>query len=229
MIDIANGGVYQVDLHGLNDSEFTGNHPCLVVQSLKEKEMYYIIPLTTYTEERWKKLRKYYCCRVLSTNSIARMDKMQVRHKSFIPHKWVDSYHVLYPTPDELDAVYKKMIAYISLSMNKSYNECKKYYKSIEEFRKICNRFFGEYQFDDFGIFNISFNSTALVGTCDLNLASHITFDDVSDVFRKYFDYRNLTVRFNKDTNKIIITVKLCDPNVLTLKEHYDTIMASKG
>jgi len=209
MQNIINGGIYEVDLHGLHDSEFFGNHPCLIIQNLVEREIYYIIPLTTYTSERWENLRKFYCCRIKSTNSIARMDKMQVRHDSCIPHRWFSKYKILYPNPDELNSVYKKMLEYFTLSMEKSQNGYRKYYEHYNNFIKICDRFFNQFQFDNFSIFHMNFTKSDLIATCDINLAKFITFDDIQGVFRNYFDYHNLVVRYNEITNKIIITVKI--------------------
>ena len=51
MKDIITGGVYAVDLHGTESYEFKGVHPALIVRMLKEEEMYYVVPLTTYFNE----------------------------------------------------------------------------------------------------------------------------------------------------------------------------------
>ena len=70
MKDIITGGVYAVDLHGTESYEFKGVHPALIVRMLKEEEMYYVVPLTTYTKERWDKCkRKGFGTRIISTNS----------------------------------------------------------------------------------------------------------------------------------------------------------------
>ena len=54
---IINSGVYSVDFKGTNNAEFNGTHPALILKSVKNEDMYYVIPLTTYTKERWKKYR----------------------------------------------------------------------------------------------------------------------------------------------------------------------------
>ena len=229
MRKIVNGGIYQVEFDGSHDSEFNAKHPALILQNLKEEEIFYIIPLTTYTKEKWNKLRKYYCSRIISTNSIARIDKIQVRHISSIPNRWFSSYRVLYPSPEELENVYKKMSEYISLSILKGKEEYEKYYKNHIEFKTNCDKFFKDYEFDDYLMFNLSFTSNALIITCDLNMAKELTFEDIRDIFREYFNSDNLIVRFKKDIKKIIITVKLIDEKALTLKEKHDNIMVSKG
>lgn len=126
MRTIINGGIYQVDLKGYHDAEFNANHPSMIIQNLKEPDMFYIIPLTTYDREKWEKLRKYYCCRIESTNSIARIDKMQVRHISSIPKRWFSGGKVLFPTPDELNLISTKLTEYVDLSVQRMQKEYKK-------------------------------------------------------------------------------------------------------
>ena len=58
MKDIITGGVYAVDFRGTEAYEFQGVHPALIVMMLKEEKMYYVVPLTTYTKERWYKCKK---------------------------------------------------------------------------------------------------------------------------------------------------------------------------
>ena len=43
-------GIYAVDLEGTNDAEFNGQHPSIVIKSIKNEDMFYVIPLTTYTK-----------------------------------------------------------------------------------------------------------------------------------------------------------------------------------
>jgi hypothetical protein len=229
MQEIINGGVYQVDLKGSNDSEFNSNHPSLILKNLKEPEMFYIIPLTTYTKERWNKLKKYFCCRIESTNSIARIDKMQVRHKSYIPNRWFSNYKILYPTPEEINKVYDKLIDYISLAVDDCKKQYEKYFINYNDFKIKCDDFFEKFNFNNYSTFKLNFTVNALIATCDLNLAKELTFEDLKEIFKEYFDSKNLVVRFDRQSKKIIITVKLIDKKALTLKEKHDKIMVSKG
>lgn len=229
MQTIVNGGIYQADLKGTFDAEFSGNHPSVIIQNLKEPDIFYIIPLTTYDKKKWEKLRKNYCCRIESTNSIARIDKMQVRHKSSIPKRWFSAGRVLYPTPDELNFVSTKLIEYVNLSAQRMQKEYKKHYDNYTEFQKTCDLFFKEYQFSNFSVFNLNFTENSLIATCDIELAKELSYDDLNSTFREYFEYKNMVVRFDNGTKKIIITVKLNDAKALTLKEKYDIINSSKG
>lgn len=129
---IINSGIYSVDFKGTNNAEFDGNHPALILKSVKNTEMYYVIPLTTYTKERWKKYRKLLCCRIVSIGSIARIDKMLIMHKSKIPKRWVKNDNLLIPTPNEIATVYNRVFEYLSLSINTSLEGYKKFYKNYE-------------------------------------------------------------------------------------------------
>ena len=55
MKKVINGCIYAIDLGGTEEYEFKGVHPAMVVRMLKEEKMYYVVPLTTYTKERWEK------------------------------------------------------------------------------------------------------------------------------------------------------------------------------
>ena len=65
MKEYLNCGVYEVDLKGETDASFKGAQPFIIIQKLTEPTFYFIIPLTTYTKEKWEKLRKYGCCTLL--------------------------------------------------------------------------------------------------------------------------------------------------------------------
>ena len=129
---IINSGVYSVDFKGTNNAEFNGTHPALILKSVKNEDMYYVIPLTTYTKERWKKYRKLLCCRIISINSIARIDKILVMHKTKIPKRWLEDEGLLVPTPNEIATVYNRVTEYLSLSIATSLEDYKKFYKNYE-------------------------------------------------------------------------------------------------
>ena len=224
-----NGGIYEVDLGGCHDSEFTGEHPSVIIRNLKESEMYYVIPLTSYTKERWDELRKKYCCRIISTNSIARVDKFQVSHESLIPHRYFADYRILHITPDELNAVNLALKKYIGFSIDISEKEYKDYYESYTNFDKHCNRFFNELEFDDFSVFKMGFNQDGIIITCDLSLSGNLVFEDIKDVVYLYSERKSTHVRYNTNSKKIIISLDSNTKTALTIKDKYDTVMALKG
>lgn len=138
MKHMINSGIYAVDLKGTNDAEFKGTHPSLIMQSIKNKEMYYVIPLTTYSKDKWNKLRKLLCCRIVSINSIARIDKIKIIHKDKIPKRWMEGETLLVPTPNEILTVYNRLLEYIELSIKKSMDGYNKFY---ENYDKLYNLF----------------------------------------------------------------------------------------
>lgn len=86
-----NGGIYGIEFKG-RAPEFNGIHPAVIIRTLKEDELFVVIPLTSYTPERWEKTKRYgYGTRILETNSIAKIDKFKVIHKDNIKNRWVDS------------------------------------------------------------------------------------------------------------------------------------------
>ena len=115
MKDIITGGVYAVDLHGTESYEFKGVHPALIVRMLKEEEMYYVVPLTTYTKERWDKCkRKGFGTRIISTNSIARVDKMNIVSKKQVQGRYYNAGHLVILTENEIESVLVRVEEYIS-------------------------------------------------------------------------------------------------------------------
>ena len=69
MKKVINGCIYAIDLGGTEEYEFKGVHPAMVVRMLKEEKMYYVVPLTTYTKERWEKCKRQgFGCRVVCNN-----------------------------------------------------------------------------------------------------------------------------------------------------------------
>ena len=112
MKTIINGGVYRVDFIGSHPCEFTGPHPTLVIRTLRESDMYIAVPLTSYTPYRWERCRKKgFGTRILSSNSIARIDKFKIVHKNDINNRWktkTPSKNIQL-TSSELDKVIQKL------------------------------------------------------------------------------------------------------------------------
>ncbi|MDE6251318.1 MAG: type II toxin-antitoxin system PemK/MazF family toxin [Lachnospiraceae bacterium] len=128
MQDVINGGIYAVDLKGTYSYEFVGVHPAMVIRTLKEKDMYYIVPLTTYTKEKWEKCRrKGYVTRIISTNSIARIDKINIVSRRQVGGRYYNSGKMVIPDSEEIEKVMKRVDEYIFLSNGKATKEYKKY------------------------------------------------------------------------------------------------------
>jgi hypothetical protein len=47
LLRVINGGIYNVTYNGTDISEFCGEHPSIIVRTLKEKEIYLVVPLTS--------------------------------------------------------------------------------------------------------------------------------------------------------------------------------------
>ncbi len=143
MIKFVNGGIYQVNLNGKSGAEFNGEHPSMIIQTPSEKDMYYIIPLTTYTKERWEKNKKKFACRIKSTGSIALIDKLQVRNSNFIKGKSISTNFnpplLLIPTPDEIAAVTQKLCSYITKAVKNACVSYTEYYEAYRAFEKQWN------------------------------------------------------------------------------------------
>lgn len=137
MKDIITGGVYAVDLHGTEAYEFKGVHPALIVRMLKEEKMYYVVPLTTYTKERWDKCkRKGFGTRIISTNSIARVDKMNIVSEKQVQGRYYNAGHLVIPAEEEVGAILDRVEEYISLTDNKSNREYGKFIVQRSKFEK---------------------------------------------------------------------------------------------
>lgn len=123
VIKIVNTALYNVDLEGEDFGEFGGEHPTLVIRTKMEKDMYIAIPFTTYTKDRWEKMKQYMCCRVKSTNSIARIDKIEVITVDKIKNRWRENGKLLIPTKEDLDTVVNKAMAYFQASFSMGIRE----------------------------------------------------------------------------------------------------------
>jgi len=224
MKKIINSGIYDIDFQGDNDAEFIGNHPTLILKSIKNKEMFYVFPLTTYTEERWKQYKKNYCCRIVTTNSIVRIDKVKVLHRLEIRNRWIKNDLFIIPKPEEIEAVYKKYLEYMEFSTNASIKDYQKYYKCYNTFLKSLYDLFENNVFSndfiiDFTASSIMFNS---------NLVYHISFDDVKHIIYSIIGKDNVSITYDKGKNIIAIKIKK-EEIVLTMKKEYDKVRLTKG
>ncbi len=221
---IINSGVYSVDFKGMNNAEFNGNHPALILKSVKNTEMYYVIPLTTYTKERWKKYRKLLCCRITSIESIARIDKMLVMHKSKIPKRWLEDDGLLVPTPNEIVTVYNRVVEYLSLSINTSLETYKKFYKNYETLYHDFTELLTTPSNEILNKFTINITNNDLFIMYSLNNVTNLSFEDVKRILWAIIGKDNINVTFDKGKNILIVKSKKNIKNVLTLVKWFDSI-----
>ena len=206
MVDVINGGVYAVDLEGMECYEFKGVHPALVVRTLKEEQMYVVIPLTTYTEERWEKCkRKGFGARILSTNSIARVDKMNIVSKKCIRGRYYNAGNMVVPDVTEVAKVLKKVTEYIDLSNQKTLKEYNKYMIQRAEFEKevdaLCS-------VDKMSNFSYQFSVVQNVEfVYPLSKMSFVSNADIKAVICEKID--NLGIDIKKTCAELQINIKL--------------------
>jgi len=130
MQSVINGGIYSVNFKGSKPYEFSGIHPAIVIRTLKEDQMFFCIPLTTYNKDKWNSIRKNgYGCRILSSNSIARIDKIQVVTRDEIKNRWINAStgKIETITPEELQLFSERTAGYLNLSTSKAIKEYDKY------------------------------------------------------------------------------------------------------
>ena len=199
MKDIITGGVYAVDLHGTESYEFKGVHPALIVRMLKEEEMYYVVPLTTYTKERWDKCkRKGFGTRIISTNSIARVYKMNIVSKKQVQGRYYNAGHLVILTENEIESVLVRVEEYISLTNDKSNKEYRKFVTQRANFEKSMDILM-EKQFDEFLYpINIKSDMSFCYPCTEL---SYISNADIKDI---------ISIKFNCSSVVICNKKKIC-------------------
>ena len=206
MKQILDFGIYTIDFQGRNDAEFIGTHPALLIQSIHNKEIYYAIPLTSYSPERWDKYRKQMCCRIVSINSIARIDKMVMIHRDDFEQRWISDNKFLIPNSQEIKSVYDRIIEYITLSCNKSYHGYEKFYneynKIIDIYKKLLNN-----ESDVLDYFEVHEEQDYFVLSSNLDLYAQITFEDVKNIARTMISEYGIKTKYDKDSDKLNITV----------------------
>ena len=225
MKDIITGGVYAVDLHGTESYEFKGVHPALVVRMLKEEKMYYVVPLTTYTKERWDKCkRKGFGTRIISTNSIARVDKMNIVSEKQVQGRYYSDGHLVIPTENEIERVLVRVEEYISLTDEKSNREYRKFVTQRTNFEKSMDILLQK-QFDEFMYpVTISNDITFFYPSTEL---SYISNADIKDIICRRFG--GSLVEIHKEGKDMKISIKLTKGNLLTFVRSYDIFKEQKG
>lgn len=224
-------GLYDIDLHGETYAEFNGEHPTMIVQTKKEPKMYIVIPFTSYEPDRWKKLKKKMCCRVESTDSIARIDRIKIINDSDITKRWIDNEKksLLIPSKEDVDKVLKKALAYIESSFNQSYSSYLEYLEEREVLDNNIKKTFIDFDFKN-TIFTFDFaNEDVTKISFSMDYVKTMAMIDIQDFFNKIFNRRKFTIKIIDATKSIIVTVKNSDEKMLTIKEKYDSIISTEG
>ncbi|MBD5520494.1 MAG: hypothetical protein HDR03_04615 [Lachnospiraceae bacterium] len=226
MFKYVNAALYNVDLEGENTSEFDGEHPTLVIRTKMEKEMYIAIPFTTYTKEKWQKLKKYMCCRSISTNSIARIDKMEIISSGKIKNRWRENGKLLIPEPEDLQNVINNALAYFKSSFSLGKNEYKKVQKNTEQLTKEFEKIFGIHS-NEQSFISVFFTQNECIFSFDKSYTNNISIQELYDIINIYFNRHNYKV-FMDDKN-ISIIVANTEKRLLTLKSKYVKVNATEG
>lgn len=228
MKKVINGCIYAIDLGGTEEYEFKGVHPAMVVRMLKEEKMYYVVPLTTYTKERWEKCKRQgFGCRIVSTNSIARVDKINIVTEKQIHSRYYNSEKLVCAEPAEIEKVILRVEEYFKLSNQKGLNEYKKFYSEKKVFENKMYQFGIDNKFDD-----VYYNVKIEKGSIELELGKdeirNLTFNDIVQVLSELLDASKL--HFEKKGNQSIIICFNVDHKIaLTFQEKYDKFKSQKG
>ena len=228
MKKVINGCIYAIDLGGTEEYEFKGVHPAMVVRMLKEEKMYYVVPLTTYTKERWEKCKRQgFGCRIVSTNSIARVDKINIVTEKQIHSRYYNSEKLVCAEPAEIEKVILRVEEYFKLSNQKGLNEYKKFYSENKVFENKMYQFWIDNKFDD-----VYYNVKIEKGSIELELGKdeirNLTFNDIVQVLSELLDASKL--HFEKKGNQSIIICFNVDHKIaLTFQEKYDKFKSQKG
>lgn len=228
MKKVINGCIYAIDLGGTEEYEFKGVHPAMVVRMLKEEKMYYVVPLTTYTKERWEKCKRQgFGCRIVSTNSIARVDKINIVTEKQIHSRYYNSKKLVCAEPAEIEKVILRVEEYFKLSNQKGLNEYKKFYSEKKVFENKMYQFWIDNKFDD-----VYYNVKIEKGSIELELGKdeirNLTFNDIVQVLSELLDASKL--HFEKKGNQSIIICFNVDHKIaLTFQEKYDKFKSQKG
>lgn len=212
MAKILNGGIYSVVFTGRSSAEFNGNHPAVVFQTMKEPDIFISIPLTSYTKERWDKVRKEgFAVRLHTTNSIARVDKMQIIHRREIRNRWKEYGNFSKITPSEIINLKTKVDRYIFISTESTNNDYQKYYQQYEDLLKYINERKNEVpSTENYCTLNVSGNSNTI--TIPKSNVNKLPATDILEIIKNVFtcDNPNLINNLNlkhKGTNPPFIEI----------------------
>lgn len=172
---------------------------------LKEENMYYVVPLTTYTKEHWEKCkRKGFGIRINSTNSIARIDKLNIVSEKQVQGRYYNAGHLVLPTECEVTAVLKRVEEYISLSNSKSNKEYNKFVMQRSKFENAMDIII-EKNYEKFPYpITLENDISIFYPSADLSFVSNT---DIKDIISLKFG--TSTVSISKQLNDIKISIKL--------------------
>lgn len=194
-----NGGIYSIEFRG-KSPEFNGVHPAVIIRTLKEQDLYIVIPLTTYSKERFEKTKRSgFGMRILETNSIAKIDKYIIVHRDAIRNKWVDckTSRPVQMNKKSFAKLCDKFTEYNKLSGNVADKEYKKYIDLFEkvddDFRKIVNLKVND-EYD--GIFEVQTNSSSeLIYRCKKKDLHMLSLEDAKLIVNYYLKTQDISIR----------------------------------
>lgn len=228
MKKVINGCIYAIDLEGTEEYEFKGVHPAMVVRMLKEEKMYYVVPLTTYTKERWKKCKRQgFGCRIVSTNSIARIDKINIVTEKQIHSRYYNSKKLICAEPEEIEKIILRVEEYFKLLNQKGINEYKKFYTEKKIFENKMRKFWLENIFNDV-YYNVNIEDDFMELELEKKEIRNLTFNDVTQVLSELLGASNFSFQ-KKKGQSIIIYFKADSKIALTFQEKYDKFKSQKG
>lgn len=190
-----NGGIYRVNFDGTSDADFQGDHPTLIVRTLKEDDVYLVVPLTSYTEEKMEKARRVgFGYRIKSTNSIARIDKVKIINRSNIKNRWKEGNNFLRLSKEELFELNSKVNDYITLTTEKAHREYEKYAEQFESTTTFFNDFFknGTSAENIFSVENQSTNSTLI--KCNKRDVHWLSTTDIVEIALSFYPPEKIRV-----------------------------------
>lgn len=196
-----NGGIYAYKFKSDTDEEFKDIHPAIAIQNNKQPELYYVVPLTTYTKERWKKYKQHFACRLLSSNSIALVHRMQIVHYNYIGKRYYCNNEPLVITNDEFDKVCEKLQLLITKSVTIAKNNSLQYHNDLMIFQNALEKFLQDKTLTDDDLF-----IQTITQDC-------IELDYKNKVYKSYWqDYEHIVQTIIPNA-KMIIT----DENILKI------------
>lgn len=222
-----NGNLYTVDLQGDKDEEFDGQHPTLVIQMKEEERIYMVIPFTSYTKERWSKLKKHMCCRVKSTNSIARIDKIEFINVDDIGKPWKDAGEWLEISKEDLEFVCNKALEYVKSSFNKGLNEHNKYVEELTALKTEFEDVIVNENIANSNLIRLNFENDDLIITISYSDINKLSINDIYYLFNKAFENRNYKATYDNKGKQLLIKVEKTYKKVLTIKDKYGKVNAT--
>lgn len=157
------------------------------------------------------------CCRSISTNSIARIDKMEIISSSKIKNRWRENGKLLIPEPEDLENVINNAMAYFKSSFSLGENEYKKVQKNTEQLTKEFEK-----------IFDLHSNEPSFISVSfEKKYANNISIQELYDIANIYFNRQKYRVSI--DNKNITIIVANTEKILLTLKPKYVKVNATEG